>query len=156
MVLLNMKVSELALERFSGCGEGWRPIIQEALEKINEMNPNTEILQIKEKFGGLRLYVGHIDGSDSMEIEKIVRHAEKECGLTCEYCGCTGRWRKLNWQKTLCDLCYYKALVKELNQNIQFIKFSHGREMKEEKKKAYDKGFEDGKREAIRDDFTTE
>jgi len=157
-----MKVSEiLKLETVGNvCGPGWLPIIQKALEEINNINPNIEILQIKEKFGGLRLYVGNIGDVDTTEIKKIVRHAERECSMTCEYCGCTGKWRKLGWQKTLCDLCYYKSLVKELNQHIEFIKHSHARELQEEIKKSYDKGFEEGikrgKLEAIREDFKTE
>ena len=40
-----------------GVGEGWQPLIDELLCKLQALNvPNLQIIQIKEKFGGLRVY----------------------------------------------------------------------------------------------------
>ena len=59
-----------------------------------------EVLQVKEKFGGLRFYV-------NCRKEKAIRQrigaAAEESFRTCEVCGQPGRLRELRWIKTLCD-----------------------------------------------------
>jgi len=94
---------------------GWEKVVDKALSRINEVVENMEpdgdhgtplVVQIKEKFGGLRIYTSyHVD-----EIEKIIEEAEKEASETCEDCGCKqdvtteGRY----WVKTLCKICHDK------------------------------------------------
>jgi hypothetical protein len=58
-----------------------------------------EILQVKEKFGGLRIYVNNADEAIRQRIEA----AEQESFHTCEVCGQPGRLREDDWIKTLCD-----------------------------------------------------
>lgn len=90
---------------FYECGEGWNRIIEECLDKI-EMYPDCEInvLQIKEKYGGLRIYIG-------MGIEEILNLIDYYEGLSlhiCENCGefYTAKMRERSgWYKTLCDKC---------------------------------------------------
>jgi hypothetical protein len=80
-------------------GPGWRPIVQAAVDAIAKKNGH--ILQIKEKFGGLRIYV-HAGDFDA--IDDIVRTAERQCAITCETCGKPGSLRNLNgWLKTACN-----------------------------------------------------
>lgn len=57
------------------------------------------IVQIKEKFGGLRFYV---DGAN-LDQEKYIDFAESLSVRVCEVCGKPGRRRQGGWIKTLCD-----------------------------------------------------
>jgi hypothetical protein len=80
-------------------GVGWRPIVSAAVEAIGKRQGF--ITQIKEKFGGLRIYV---HGGDYDAIDDIIRTAERECAITCEICGKPGTLRNLKgWLKTACE-----------------------------------------------------
>jgi hypothetical protein len=97
-----------------GCGSGWNRIILDALDKINahiesldddtreDYNNGFRILQIKEKFGTLRIYTTFT--SDT--IEAIIEEAEQLSSVTCEACGAPGLLRCINnWYITACDKC---------------------------------------------------
>jgi len=58
-------------------------------------------VQIKEKFGTLRLY--HDGGDDYCR--GVVEMAEVMSGCTCEICGSPGRTAGAGWIRTLCDPC---------------------------------------------------
>ncbi len=58
-----------------------------------------EVLQVKEKFGGLRIYVNHANDA----IRRRIETAEQESLHTCEVCGRRGKRRENSWIKTLCD-----------------------------------------------------
>ena len=60
--------------------------------------------QIKEKFGGLRVY---FTGGDDY-IEGLVSMAEAWSYKTCEVCGERGKPNKGGWIVTLCDNCRHK------------------------------------------------
>lgn len=82
------------------CGEGWYPIIIECHERLLEIAPDYKILQIKEKFGGLRYYTD----VRSDEMAQIIREAEEKCWKTCEQCGEPGKaWDEGGWWATLCE-----------------------------------------------------
>jgi len=84
-------------------GDGWFPILKELLEALKPIAPsNFEILQVKEKFGGLRFYVG---GDYSARVEELILAAETEASDTCETCGKPGKLRGEAWLATLCDEC---------------------------------------------------
>lgn len=83
-------------------GEGWRPIVRKAIADIKARGGT--IIQVKEKFGGLRLYC---QGEDR-EIYHIAHDAEAACESRCEYCGNPGKLRSNAWLKTLCDDCQAK------------------------------------------------
>jgi hypothetical protein len=73
------------------CGEGWFDVIDSLCSKIYnhiiENNiTNFHVLQVKEKFGGLRFYVR---GSDSA-ITGFILDAERLSKITCEKCGNDG------------------------------------------------------------------
>jgi hypothetical protein len=75
---------------FASCGNGWKEIIRNTDEKLKYIDPDYEIAQIKEKFGGLRYYFDSslYYGSVAHEImDDIVRAAEYEASRTCELCG---------------------------------------------------------------------
>lgn len=87
------------------CGEGWFNILKELFEKMikREIVKNTDfcIDQIKEKFGGLRVYTSLHDD----EIESFIKEAERRSFKTCESCGKPGKPRGEGWVKTRCDDC---------------------------------------------------
>lgn len=67
--------------------------------KIPDEVPQVVVVQIKEKFGGLRFYY---DGGDDM-VYGMVRMAEAWAARTCETCGQPGEMRHGGWIRTLCD-----------------------------------------------------
>lgn len=81
--------------------KGWQPIVEEAAQKIEALNTDVACVQVKEKFGGLRIYTDYIID----EVVEIIREAEKKAECTCEFCGAPGTLRQVRWWKTLCDSC---------------------------------------------------
>lgn len=79
------------------CDEGWRSIVDPLIAYCREHN--ITILQIKEKFGGLRFYVAPFDPI----LDSMITEAEGKSLLTCEKCGAPGKPRHGGWIKTLCD-----------------------------------------------------
>lgn len=88
-------------------GEGWYPIVLELDKSLRLVAPDYKVLQVKEKFGGLRYYTTFPAG-DYMELKDrvnpLMRAAESKAGRTCEECGQPGRLRDdRRWLRTLCD-----------------------------------------------------
>jgi predicted DNA-binding antitoxin AbrB/MazE fold protein len=90
------------------CDIGWFDIIDEALKDIQnvsfEEGENIQVVQIKEKFGGLRIYYdAETEDEDRLRrLEDIVYNAEKVSYTVCEICGEAGKPNKKSWIKTLC------------------------------------------------------
>jgi len=85
------------------CGPGWNALIGEvfaiAESHLSKM-PGFKFAQIKEKFGGLRMYFD--EGDDY--IAGAVRLAESVSFRTCEVTGKPGRlFKRGGWVRTLCD-----------------------------------------------------
>jgi hypothetical protein len=101
-------------EPIKSCGyfeveEGWYPLIKELITDLIAMGWDKEVTQVKEKFGGLRFYVGN----ESDEMFKRIQKAENDSYDICEVTGNSGKLRtNLGWIKTLCDEEYDKALKK--------------------------------------------
>jgi hypothetical protein len=57
------------------------------------------IMQVKEKFGGLRFYVN----GASDEVHNYIDFAESMSFRVCEMCGAPGEPRSDGWTKTLCE-----------------------------------------------------
>ncbi len=66
-------------------GEGWGNIVTNAVTYIEKHGGH--IMQVKEKFGGLRIYTY---GGDYEAIDTVVRIAENNAAETCERCGAPG------------------------------------------------------------------
>jgi hypothetical protein len=86
--------------------DGWFHIIRSmcnAIEShLNSMKDplDYEFVQIKEKFGTLRVY----DNAHDDFISGVIRMAENMSAVTCEVTGLPGRLRrKGSWYRTLCD-----------------------------------------------------
>jgi hypothetical protein len=80
---------------------GWKPIVAAALEIMTAIDPEVEIRQIKQKFGGLRIYYG---SHRYDELELVVNQAKILCERTCEECGEAGSLFNQNGCiRTLCE-----------------------------------------------------
>lgn len=71
-------------------------------DKYDPTSPKA--VQIKEKFGSLRIYMNYY----FPEIEKLIDDAVKKADETCERCGQPGELRQGGWWRTLCDSCEEK------------------------------------------------
>ena len=114
------------------CGDGWFQLIWDLCEDIEkilnevfhemglsdddikvrqvtrkldkEQIKDFEVIQVKEKFAGLRFYYEDaVEGEG--KIIKRVQKAEELSLVTCEECGKEGKVTGKNWLKTLCENC---------------------------------------------------
>jgi len=94
---------EFGIEVFAG----WLPIVEAMLEKLAGFG-DIVIVQIKEKFGALTVYVGDPQSRD--EVQAILRDARQLSVATCEFCGQPGKNQRMRdgWFKTMCDSCRAK------------------------------------------------
>jgi|DEB19_MinimDraft_3_1074340.scaffolds.fasta_scaffold07083_3 hypothetical protein len=95
------------------CRQGWHAIIEECHQKLLQIDPNYKILQIKEKFGGLRYYFAPSESLDKSlvdEMQKIAYSYEDRSWKVCEICGEEARtpvqvvelYNVEGWRKTRC------------------------------------------------------
>ena len=88
-------------------GSGWMPLVNQLLDDLLELGWDGAVYDVKEKFGGLRFYIGA--GSD--EIHERIQQAEDESYSVCEVTGKPGKLRSdLGWMRTLCDEEYEKVM----------------------------------------------
>ena len=104
MTVKNAYGRPLELEDVKSCvGRGWGSLIEE-LYKLCDDN-DIMITQVKEKFGGLRFYIG----GASTEIHDKIAEVEDRSFEICELCGEPGKNGPLveggYWVATLCDSC---------------------------------------------------
>lgn len=110
--------------------DGWHRLVTEACAALDRLAPDGHWLQIKEKFGGLRLYYhggplrfdvhtpkGVISGSmgpdggpvERTDLNRIIQQLEEDSGLTCALCaGAHGAGRTVDlngWWITTCETC---------------------------------------------------
>jgi len=88
------------------CGDGWFNLIdrlcaylQWGIDKEDELQ--IEAVQVKEKFGGLRFYIG---GASDKQHE-VISFAEYLSNSICEWCGRPGKQEGGGWVITLCKDC---------------------------------------------------
>ena len=104
MPVTNAYGKPLELEAVKGCvGPGWSSLVEE-LYKLCDAN-DIMITQVKEKFGGLRFYIG---GAPE-EIHDKIEEVENLSITICEQCGEPGENGPITeggyWVATLCDKC---------------------------------------------------
>ncbi len=91
------------------CGKGWDGLLKPIFDYIerynNEHEEKIEIIQVKEKFGGLRFYTNFTNE----ELESLIKEAESKSFMTCEICGSTNNiGHTLGWITTCCEDCVKK------------------------------------------------
>lgn len=101
--------------KYYECGNGWIALIEQAktiVAQYNLKHPNDEPIkftQIKEKWGGLRLYINYY----VPELTHHLQALENKSFEICEHCG-TNKNVKTEythgWLMTLCDECRKKEL----------------------------------------------
>lgn len=103
--------------------KGWENIVIEAHGKIVEVWPDVRYIQIKEKFGGLRMYLDATPDDVRATVSGIIHDAEALADRTCQECGASGvcendecgaqlaRQRNIRgWYATLCNSCTNQAM----------------------------------------------
>lgn len=88
------------------CSEGWDDLIRRLHNRLVGIDPNYRVMQVKEKFGGLRYYIEPSQGLDEMlcrRLYEVEYEAEAESFHICEVCGEPGETRGGSWYRTLCD-----------------------------------------------------
>jgi hypothetical protein len=87
-------------------GKGWSELISKLVTDLELLGWDGNVYQVKEKFGGLRFYIG--PGNNA--IDQRIHDAERDSYTICETCGAPGKLRGgLNmghWLKTRCDACH--------------------------------------------------
>ena len=81
-------------------GKGWAPLINRVFDKLETIKGSIKIVQVKEKYAGLRIYTDY----SNKELDKIIYDVEKESLRTCEECGKLGKIRGKEWYYTSCDI----------------------------------------------------
>lgn len=108
-------------------GPGWWKPLNTCFAQINYLMARHtsfqfKVVQIKEKFGGLRFYTSiqpkgmDEDDEDAVwnetdeqhglweQVQEFIREAEATCAVTCETCGEPGTLRGGGWLVTACDV----------------------------------------------------
>jgi len=96
--------------------DGWYELVYNLCEDIEtilkeecpEFLDKFIVLEVKEKFGGLRFYIGGIHKKVAGKIFNRIEEAERMSYHICEICGREGKlrvWKDFIWYKTLCDSC---------------------------------------------------
>ena len=89
--------------------DGWSEIMEKVCAQLDALDGNhIQFAQIKEKFGGLRIYLDYIDDCPEEvwnAAHDIINEAEELSYKTCEACGKPGEERGGGWIKVYCDEC---------------------------------------------------
>lgn len=94
--------------RWISCDAGWYPLVTQLDAQLAQLDPEYELHQVKEKFGGLRYYARTSSGGDETQSAfwALIDEAEKRSEITCERCGAAATpCRRGFWFKTLCPRC---------------------------------------------------
>ena len=83
---------------------GWLKLVDNALTRIRNVDAEVQVIQVKSKFGGLRIYTENCENLHT--VDNIINEATDRAAKTCEKCGETGESRSKNgWVATLCHDC---------------------------------------------------
>lgn len=96
------------------CSDGWFKLIYRMCQDIVKTNVPKEFMfiQVKEKFGGLRVYTM----CSTEKIDGIIDKAEEMSFNICELCGrvVTAKQRLISmWVRTMCIFCWYKIKIQK-------------------------------------------
>ena len=81
-------------------GKGWEQLIRKVYNAKEGLGIPVGIIQVKEKWGGLRIYTDYY----VKEIENVIREVCEQSLSMCETCGSpAGLVKKGTWYQTLCE-----------------------------------------------------
>jgi hypothetical protein len=94
-------------------GPGWAALVDRAFAALDACGADYSVEQVKEKFGGLRIYYLLYDAPDDDALHGLIAKIEEESRKTCEECGQPGKARKTGyWWKTVCLACHTARQLK--------------------------------------------
>lgn len=76
------------------------------LKSIVEPNQSPFVVRVREKYGGLRVYIQQLRIPSANILDQVtsaILKAEQKSYFICEKCGSDGILRDLPWKKTLCS-----------------------------------------------------
>ena len=90
--------------KYVDVGVGWLPLVRSFVEEALPHDPSLTVLEIKEKWGGARIWCD----TPVLEARLAKGKAEAKSALTCEICGAEGWLRRpppdrRAWWRTLCE-----------------------------------------------------
>ena len=97
--------------------DGWGLLVEDFLQEMQLAaacfaDGSVVVSDIKEKFGGMRIYVEyHLPDEQIVELEHIVSKYEKLSSRTCSVCGDEDHKmhkRRGYWEEIVCEACYDK------------------------------------------------
>jgi len=108
-VLLTLK--ESYVWKLPEINKGWYKLVDHLLTELEEkdlIKKTSKVIQVKEKFGGLRFYIDDV----KLEAHKVIEKYEVKSFSVCEKCGKPGKLRKTKrgWFYTACDECAKERL----------------------------------------------
>ena len=122
------------------CGKGWYPLIKPIFDYIEEYNKDKEgedkmeVLQCKEKFAGLRVYMNFYDD----KLRKLIDDAEEKSYNTCEICGKPCKTHiEGHWWYAMCDDCFNDMLENRKKRQDGFIQKVEELKKEKETKNGY-------------------
>ena len=100
-------IRETLMPRGFTHGDGWFDLVWRLCERLEPVVSAEEaesgrpfhVLQVKEKFGGLRFYPNYNNDA----IYALIEAAEIESLHTCEVCGQPGKRSGVSWFQTTCE-----------------------------------------------------
>lgn len=114
---------EFTLEEFlkkETVGPGWNDLLREMFDRLFTQGWNGDLLQVKEKFGGLRVYLAHNfdDNHLARLLLDLVKEYENRSLTICELCGGFPATVRIyqGWRKTHCDQCYQQEQERKLRK----------------------------------------
>lgn len=104
------------VEVLAQVGAGWQSLLEELIKDLFVLGWNGGLMQVKEKFGGLRFYIGaaadDVPERTTKDIHERIEKAEAESLSICEKCGLPGKPQggKYGWTMTVCEGCQEERL----------------------------------------------
>jgi hypothetical protein len=98
----------IAADNRSGLPPGWFHLTQSLIEDLIRLGWDRRVLQIKEKFGTLRVYISQRE----LALVDLAIEAREKSATICQECGGPGAWiEEHGWYATLCDPCRARRRV---------------------------------------------
>jgi hypothetical protein len=92
----------IAADNRSDLPPGWVPLAEQLIQDLIRLGWDRRVLQIKEKFGTLRLYISQRE----LPLVDLTIDAREKSGIICQECGGAGTLlEERHYYATLCDSC---------------------------------------------------
>jgi hypothetical protein len=91
----------IAADNWSDLPLGWFPLAEQLIQDLIRLGWDRRVLQIKEKYGTLRLYISQREDL----FRDRINAAMEQSGTVCQDCGGAGTWHDEGSMSALCDLC---------------------------------------------------